>query len=186
MEPIPDSSMPRKYNIPQKRAPIMAKMYKEELSYYTPEEVGKNVPVSGMMNPILPNDYGLLLLHITAHVNHGTATVRYAVWDIANPAIKDTLTYILNIPVASSIAEAEIKSALSIFPNPANNVINFSNDTNAVVSLVEMTDMNGRVIKSAKINATEGEISVSDLSSGVYMMRITTDQGNATKKIVKQ
>ena len=79
-----------------------------------------------------------------------------------------------------------LSSKFSIFPNPANNVINFSNDTNAVVSLVEMTDMNGRVIKSAKINATEGEISVSDLSSGVYMMRITTDQGNATKKIVKQ
>jgi hypothetical protein len=63
MEPIPDSSMPRKYNIPQKRAPIMAKMYKEELSYYTPEEVGKNVPVSGIMNPmtmrleIIPSSY---------------------------------------------------------------------------------------------------------------------------------
>ena len=63
MEPIPDSSMPRKYNIPQKRAPIMAKMYKEELSYYTPEEVGKQVPVSGIMNPmtmrleIIPSSY---------------------------------------------------------------------------------------------------------------------------------
>jgi len=63
MEPIPDSSMPRYKNIPQKRAPIMAKMYKEELSYYTPEEVGKNVPVSGIMNPmtmrleIIPSTY---------------------------------------------------------------------------------------------------------------------------------
>ena len=62
-EPIPDSSMPTFKNIPQKRAPIMAKMYKEELSYYTPEEVGKNVPVSGIMNPmtmrleIIPSSY---------------------------------------------------------------------------------------------------------------------------------
>lgn len=62
-EPIPDSSMPRYKNIPQKRAPIMAKMYKEELSYYTPEEVGRQVPVSGIMNPmtmrleIVPSTY---------------------------------------------------------------------------------------------------------------------------------
>ena len=62
-EPIPDSSMPTFKNIPQKRAPIMAKMYKEELSYYTPEEVGIHVPVSGIMNPmtmrleIVPSTY---------------------------------------------------------------------------------------------------------------------------------
>ncbi len=64
-EPIPDSSMPRKYNIPQKRAPIMAKIYKEELSNFTPEEVSKYMPVSGIMNPmkmrleIVPSTYKL-------------------------------------------------------------------------------------------------------------------------------
>jgi hypothetical protein len=79
-----------------------------------------------------------------------------------------------------------LSSNFSVFPNPAKNVINFSNDTNAVVSLVEMTDLNGRVIKSQKVNATEGQISISDLATGMYMMKITTDQGVATKKIVKQ
>ena len=79
-----------------------------------------------------------------------------------------------------------LSSNFSVFPNPVKNVINFSNDTNAVVSLVEMTDLNGRVIKSQKVNATEGQISVSDLATGMYMMKITTDQGVAVKKIVKQ
>jgi hypothetical protein len=49
-----------------------------------------------------------------------------------------------------------------------------------------MTDLNGRTVKSEKVNAAEGQISVSDLATGVYMMRITTDQGVAVKKIVKQ
>ena len=79
-----------------------------------------------------------------------------------------------------------LSSKFSIFPNPVNNVINFSNTENAVVSTVEMSDMNGRIIKSAKVNATEGQISVSDLATGMYMMKITTDQGVAVKKIVKQ
>jgi len=62
-EPIPDSLMPMYKNIPQKRAPIMAKMYKDELSNYTPEKAGKEVPVSGIMNPmtmrleIVPSSY---------------------------------------------------------------------------------------------------------------------------------
>ena len=79
-----------------------------------------------------------------------------------------------------------LSSKFSVFPNPVNNVINFSNDQNAVVSTVEMADLNGRVIKSLKVNATEGQISVSDLATGMYMMKITTDQGVAVKKIVKQ
>jgi hypothetical protein len=49
-----------------------------------------------------------------------------------------------------------------------------------------MTDINGRVIKSLKVNATEGQISVSDLATGMYMMKITTDQGVVNKKILKQ
>ncbi|MDN3677087.1 T9SS type A sorting domain-containing protein [Flavobacterium paronense] len=79
-----------------------------------------------------------------------------------------------------------LSSKFSVFPNPVTNVINFSNNANALVSTVEMTDMNGRVIKSDKVNATEGQISVSDLATGMYMMKITTDQGVAVKKIVKQ
>lgn len=79
-----------------------------------------------------------------------------------------------------------LSSKFTVFPNPVNNVINFSNTADAVVDSIEMTDLNGRIVKSQKVNATEGQISVGDLAAGVYMMKISTDQGVATKKIVKQ
>ena len=79
-----------------------------------------------------------------------------------------------------------LTSKFAVYPNPANNVVNFSNDVNAVVSTVAMADLNGRVVKSTTVNATEGNISISDLATGIYMMTITTDQGVAVKKIVKQ
>jgi len=79
-----------------------------------------------------------------------------------------------------------LSSKFAVYPNPVNNIINFSNEANAIVDTVEMTDLNGRVVKSQKVNATEGQISVSDLATGIYMMRISTDQGVATKKIVKE
>lgn len=79
-----------------------------------------------------------------------------------------------------------LASKFSVYPNPSTNVINFSNEANAVVSTIEMADLNGRVVKTANVNATEGEVSISDLAAGIYMMTISTDQGVAVKKIVKQ
>ena len=78
-----------------------------------------------------------------------------------------------------------LSSKFSVYPNPATNVINISNE-DAVISSVDMTDMNGRVIKSTKFNATQAEVSIGDLATGIYMMKITTDQGVATKKVVKE
>ena len=78
-----------------------------------------------------------------------------------------------------------LSSKFSVYPNPASNVINIANE-DAVISSVDMTDMNGRVIKSTKFNATQAEVSIGDLATGIYMMKITTDQGVATKKVVKE
>jgi hypothetical protein len=49
-----------------------------------------------------------------------------------------------------------------------------------------MLDLNGRIVKSVKVNATEGQFSISDLATGIYMMKISTDIGIATKKIIKE
>ena len=79
-----------------------------------------------------------------------------------------------------------LSSEFSVYPNPVNNVINFSNNVNALVSSVKITDLNGRVVKTLNVNGTEGQISVSDLASGMYMLNITSDKGTAVKKIDKQ
>lgn len=87
----------------------------------------------------------------------------------------------------TNLATADFNDTkFTVYPNPTSNLINISNELGAVISTVEMTDLNGRIVKTANVNATEGQVSVSDLAAGVYMMRITTDQGSAVKKIVKQ
>jgi hypothetical protein len=79
---------------------------------------------TGTMNPVNPADYGLLLLHITPHVNYGTAIIRYAVWDTINAAMKDTLTYILTVDATSGISAEKNKKTFNIFPNPSKENIN--------------------------------------------------------------
>lgn len=83
-----------------------------------------------------------------------------------------------------SVTLAENK--FSVFPNPASNLISISNSENILVNEITITDLNGRVVKQSKYNNTsEIQINVSDLASGMYLMNITSDQGSATKKIIK-
>ncbi len=79
-----------------------------------------------------------------------------------------------------------ISSEFSVYPNPATNVINITNADNILVNGVAIVDINGRTVKSLKFdNVTEAQINVADLSAGVYLMNISSDNGTTTKKIVK-
>ncbi len=74
----------------------------------------------------------------------------------------------------------------SIYPNPVNNVLHLSVKNGLLVNEITMIDINGRTVKT--INNTldsEMEINVSDLTSGVYMLNVKTDEGVATSKFVK-
>lgn len=79
-----------------------------------------------------------------------------------------------------------LASKFSVFPNPANNVINISNAENILVDGVEIVDLNGRTVKSVKYDGVAtAEINISELSSGLYMMNVSSDKGMTTKKIMK-
>lgn len=74
----------------------------------------------------------------------------------------------------------------SVSPNPANDFITVSNSENIFVNAISITDLNGRVVKQNSFsNLSNVQVNVSDLSSGVYMLNITSDKGSLTKKIIK-
>lgn len=73
----------------------------------------------------------------------------------------------------------------SVSPNPANDYINISNNSNIVISDVIFTDVNGRVVKTAKANSIEVQVNVSDLNAGIYFMNIDSTEGTAVKKFIK-
>lgn len=73
---------------------------------------------------------------------------------------------------------------LKIYPNPVKDVINIVNTT--VIDNVIITDMNGRVVKQVVLGVSEGQINISDLSQGVYILNATSNGKSVTEKIVKQ
>ncbi|QEE50627.1 T9SS type A sorting domain-containing protein [Flavobacterium alkalisoli] len=99
-----------------------------------------------------------------------------------------TTFYIDNVMLDGTLGVNEqLLSKFSIYPNPASDVINIANAENILVNGVEIVDLNGRVVKSVNLNGvTEAQINISDLSSGMYLMNVSSDQGTTTKKIVKK
>ncbi|MEX1193245.1 MAG: T9SS type A sorting domain-containing protein, partial [Brumimicrobium sp.] len=78
---------------------------------------------------------------------------------------------------------------LSVYPNPATDVVNISNPTDSESLRIEMLDMNGRVVVSdadALSNTSEATIAIDHLQKGVYTLRIYNEDGQRTFKIVKQ
>jgi hypothetical protein len=84
-------------------------------------------------------------------------------------------------------SENELDSQFSVFPNPTKSTLNISNTMDASIQGVELTDLNGRSIKNIKVaNLAETQLNISDISQGVYMLRITSDKGSLVKKVVKE
>ena len=75
-------------------------------------------------------------------------------------------------------------SNYSVGPNPANDVVYINAKNNAIINSIEITDINGRVVKN--INDSFSQLNVSDLNSGIYLLKIKNENGVGTSKFVKE
>jgi hypothetical protein len=77
------------------------------------------------------------------------------------------------------------KNQLKVYPSPVNDLLYVSSETNTIDSL-KIVDFNGRTVKQLSVNNQNAEINVSDLTAGVYMISIETENGSTVQKFVKQ
>ncbi len=80
-----------------------------------------------------------------------------------------------------------VSNKFSVSPNPTSDFVNISSSDNIGVNGVSVTDLNGRTVKELSYNNLSSiEVNLSDLSAGMYLMTIKSEQGIATKKIMKK
>ncbi|WP_055444619.1 T9SS type A sorting domain-containing protein [Lacinutrix himadriensis] len=70
-----------------------------------------------------------------------------------------------------------------MYPNPVKNNITISLQDNATYSLL---DINGRLVKQGELMRGETVLKLSALSSGLYIMKLKTDNQITIKKIIKE
>ena len=74
---------------------------------------------------------------------------------------------------------------LNVYPNPTNNAWNISTN-NQVIKTLEVFDILGKSVMSLKPNSSSIHVDASNLTPGIYMTKISTEFGTATKRLIKQ
>ncbi len=85
-----------------------------------------------------------------------------------------------NIHIEGGVGINDNENNVSIYPNPANNVVNVNAASN--INNVEIFNMMGQKVAAFDANDTNVQINTTALSNGMYMMRITTENGVSNQK----
>ena len=91
--------------------------------------------------------------------------------------------YVVSAENASTLAIGEpvkSNSKLSVYPNPTSDYLNFSGK---VVS-AQIFDAAGRTVSSSKVS--NGQVNVTNLAKGVYIVKFETENGTQTEKFIKK
>lgn len=92
------------------------------------------------------------------------------------------------ITTPNSMEEA-VFGTVSIYPNPADGLVNISLDMkNGETLTADILDMTGRSVKSLGLNAAQGQsrhqLDFTGLTKGVYLLRIQGGTGHLTSKVI--
>jgi predicted secreted protein len=141
----------------------------------------------GVMRDILPTDTTYTIGATTA--TNANITIKYPkrtqngfayrvilTNSCGNTKASDGTALIVNFPLAVNELDAKVR----IYPNPTENYINIEMPyTNFKVTL---SDSKGSVML---ISENKNQISIKELSTGLYFLNVKTADGETTKKIVK-
>ncbi len=73
---------------------------------------------------------------------------------------------------------------IGIFPNPATDFVNIKSYKNSLIKTVQLVNMSGQVLfESNNINQSEVEMSIANRVTGVYYVRVLTENAIFTRKI---
>jgi len=92
----------------------------------------------------------------------------------------DFYYYENTLMVSTTIPQADF--SVNIFPNSINNYLNI--DTNEPLTQIEIYDLFGRQL--ATYNGQQTQISIKDLSSGTYMIRLINQEGQYLSKRIEK
>ncbi len=79
--------------------------------------------------------------------------------------------------------EDNLANVISVYPNPANDVINIKAPSSIQIQNAVIYDVLG---KATNVQVFNGQINVGELARGVYILNLNTSAGTLTQKVVKQ
>lgn len=153
------------------------------------------------------NDVKFIFTNINLHDSttdepnsHGF--IAYKIKPLANVVTGDIVNNTANIyfdfnqPITTNTASTQFVDVLSvvendaakfnIYPNPTTSLLEIKGNT--MIENVSLIDVNGRVLKAFNYENPSlfVQLDLTELTSGIYFLRIKTEQGYTNRKIVKR
>jgi hypothetical protein len=81
--------------------------------------------------------------------------------------------------------EPVLSQAFDIYPNPARDGVNLKMKAEAEAQVI-IFDFRGKALKSLTTNTSSTNISLQDLSPGMYIIRVNADGNTFSQKLIVQ
>lgn len=107
--------------------------------------------------------------------------ITYYVTQTENGCRSDILPILADNPLGNITHET---SGFTLYPNPVKNVLNLSYNKN--ISKIQVINLLGQEILTKSINNTEGQVDMSNIASGTYLVKVTADNQVKTIKVIKE
>ncbi|PKP40375.1 MAG: hypothetical protein CVT96_09065 [Bacteroidetes bacterium HGW-Bacteroidetes-13] len=116
--------------------------------------------------------------------------------DLDNDGMKDMLsgnfnisgsnfTYFRNTSTTLSVIENDFGDAIKVYPNPTEDILIIS--TRSTIISVSLYNILGQEVLNRKVNTNEGQIDVSLLAKGTYIVKVLTEDNKVnTSKLIKE
>jgi hypothetical protein len=103
-------------------------------------------------------------------------------------AFDDSIVSVASEPCTVTVVDdaiEEMNASFNIYPNPVNDKIYI--ETESEIEEVVVYDVYGRVqnLSNSATQQLSNSIDVTDLNSGVYFVKVVTENGEAVKRIIK-
>lgn len=150
------------------------------------------VTVDFLGSPALPNNYDITIGYNELGQDApsfigGAGTCIAGATDLAalNSGAFATHAYVLDVvgdEIILGVNDSKL-ALVSVYPNPTKDVLNLKVPSTVEVTNVNLFDVLG---KKVSVSYNEGLINTSSLSQGIYLLKVETNVGTLTQKVVKQ
>lgn len=101
--------------------------------------------------------------------------------------VDDLAIYNCNYPL--SVAEHNVlDNSIKVYPNPSNGMFTLNNTGNITLIQASVYDINGRIIKTVKLNnnSKSQQLDLTGVASGMYFMKVKSSNAEKVIKLIKE